>query len=148
MNTLLWEVLKDVTHWGQTQKPARTDEVSSINGAEKVLNFRSSPDFICEWFVDWMTVALSLQLVRRCRRSGVKWYTISFSFPDAIGPINIPDIIDYMLPASVSVLSGLLQKLKYSWSRSHALCRATGVLTMWQERCRQSGTPIFQTISA
>lgn len=43
MNTLLWEVLKDVTHWGQTQKPARTDEVCCINGkgarvAEQGLN--------------------------------------------------------------------------------------------------------------
>lgn len=33
MNTQLWEVLTDVTLWGQTQKSARTDEVCCTNGA-------------------------------------------------------------------------------------------------------------------
>lgn len=60
MNTLLWEVLKDLTHWGQTQKPARTDEVCWINGIGSQGCWAGtkclfSPDFIYEWFIDWLT---------------------------------------------------------------------------------------------
>lgn len=71
MNTLLWEVLKDVTRWGQTQKPARTDEVYHIDGTGSQGCWEGtkclfSPDFIYEWFIDWLTGGLQMsgQVIR------------------------------------------------------------------------------------
>lgn len=69
MNTLLWEFLKDVTHWGQTQKPARTDEVYCINGIRSQGCWAGtkclfSPDFIYEWFIDWLDDWLANWLTR------------------------------------------------------------------------------------
>lgn len=64
MNTLLWEVLTDVTNWGQTQKSARTDEVRCINGAraaEQGLNTRRS-EFNWQSFIDWLTGGSSLHM--------------------------------------------------------------------------------------
>lgn len=89
MNTLLWEVLKDVTRWGQTQKPARTDEGCCCIGTERQgcrggLNARSPLTSSMSDLLTQSPWVLGCRcLVRWCRWSGrgVKCDTVSFSRP-------------------------------------------------------------------
>lgn len=111
MNTLLWEFLKDVTHWGQTQKPARTDEVYCINGIRSQGCWAGtkclfSPDFIYEWFIDWLddwlanwlTRDVSLQMCAQMMQViGIRGQMLQYAFScSVVGDysVNITDEID------------------------------------------------------
>lgn len=124
MNTLLWEVLKDVTHRGQTQKPARTDEVCRINGTGSRGCWEGSKCYcspltssMSDLLTD-LTGGLGLQMcgqVMQVITIGGQMLQYVIQPSSRLGTINNPIEIDWMLPPLP------WQQQTHYWSRCHVL---------------------------
>lgn len=131
MNTLLWEVLKDVTRWGQTQKPARTDEVCCINGTGSQgcwEGTKCSPYFIYKWFIDWQSDWLDVWACRcvvRWSGSRVKCHNTSSGHPD---------VEVYRYPWCKWLHAAFL--VWGSWGRPSNSRRILGLKVTWCCRCQ------------